>query len=54
MPDRPQEEPHGSDSLTPLAASAAKVHELWSAYVAAGFTEQQALYLVAQIVIAAD
>lgn len=32
--------------LTDLAAGAAQLHELFTAYVAAGFTENQALRLV--------
>lgn len=33
--------------LTALAEGAAQLHEVYSAYVAAGFSEQQALYLTA-------
>lgn len=33
--------------LSPAAQAAAAVHEAFEAYKAAGFTEQQALYLVA-------
>ena len=34
------------DPLTALAEGAAQMHEMFLAYVQAGFTEQQALYLV--------
>jgi hypothetical protein len=33
---------------TPLADAAVAIHEMFLSYVAAGFTEQQALYLIAQ------
>lgn len=32
--------------ITALAAAAAQLHELYKSYVAAGFTEEQALRLV--------
>jgi hypothetical protein len=35
-----------SDPITDLAASAAQLHELFLAYVQAGFTEAQAMELV--------
>jgi hypothetical protein len=38
--------------LSALMVGAAMVHELWRTYVGAGFTEQQALYLVAQLLTA--
>lgn len=41
------------DPITQLAEGAASAHELFLAYVAAGFTENQALYLVAQMVTVA-
>ncbi len=41
------------DPITQLAAAAAHLHELYCAYVQAGFSEQQALYLVGQIVASA-
>lgn len=40
------------DPLTGLAQAAAAIHEMFTAYVDAGFTEQQALYLVGRIVAA--
>lgn len=46
MPDNPQ------PPLTELAAQAALHHELFEAYIAAGFTEGQAMRLIAAIVIA--
>jgi hypothetical protein len=33
-----------------MAEAAAELHEIFTAYIAAGFTEQQALYLIAHIV----
>src|SRR5690606_5978938 len=47
----PMREP--DDPITQLAAAAAHLHELYSALAHAGFTEQQALYLVGQLVISA-
>jgi len=41
------------DSLTPLAAGASVMHETFKAYVAAGFTEAQALTIVTNLLIAA-
>ncbi len=38
------------EPLTPLAESAGQMHEMFTAYVQAGFTEQQALYLTGQAV----
>ena len=37
------------DPITNLAQAAAQMHELFLAYVNAGFTEAQALYLIGQI-----
>lgn len=37
-----------------LTTSAVALHEMYLAYVAAGFTEAQALYLVGQILAAAQ
>lgn len=34
------------DPVTALAAAATQLHELYESYVAAGFTEEQALRLV--------
>lgn len=45
--------PEPEDPITQLAEGAASAHELYLAYVAAGFTEGQALYLVAQLITAA-
>jgi hypothetical protein len=39
------------DPLTELAKAAAQLHELFRAYVDAGFSEQQALYLVGKIML---
>jgi hypothetical protein len=41
------------DPMTQLAEGAASTHELFLSYVGAGFSENQALYLVAQFVTAA-
>lgn len=38
-----------NDPVSALAEGAAQMHELFSSYVNAGFTEQQALYLVGQL-----
>lgn len=46
MPDD-QPEP-----LTPLAQRASELLEIFSTYLAVGFTEQQALYLVGQVLTA--
>lgn len=40
------------DPITQLAAAAVGMHELFISFVAAGFTEQQALYLVGQALTA--
>lgn len=45
-PDEPQ------DPISALAEMAASVHETFLAYIKAGFTEDQALYLVGQIISA--
>lgn len=39
-----------ADPVSPLEQLAAAHHEMWTAYVRAGFTTDQALYLVGQIV----
>jgi hypothetical protein len=38
------------DPVSPLAELAAAHHELFASYVAAGFTPDQAIYLVGQMV----
>jgi hypothetical protein len=38
------------DPITELAAAAAQMHELFRSYVEAGFTENQALYLLGQLI----
>jgi hypothetical protein len=38
--------PEPQEPLTALAEGAAQMHEMFLAYIQAGFTEQQALYLV--------
>ncbi len=40
------------DPMTGLAEAAVQLHELFREYVKAGFSEQQALYLVARILAA--
>lgn len=42
--------PEPEDPITSLAEAAVSLHELFQAYVDAGFTEQQALYLVGRII----
>jgi hypothetical protein len=44
--------PTPQDPITALVQAAASVHEMFLAYLAAGFTEQQALYLIAQVLAA--
>lgn len=44
MTDQPPPNPFGS---TPLGDSAHQLHEMFRAYLAAGFTEEQALRLLA-------
>lgn len=39
--------------ITPLAEGAAQAHELFQSYVDAGFTRQEALYLIGQMLTAA-
>lgn len=34
-----------NEPLTPFQEGAAQIHEMFRAYIEAGFTEQQALYL---------
>jgi len=38
-----------ADPLTALQAGAASIHELYKAWVEAGFTRDEALYLIAQM-----
>jgi hypothetical protein len=42
-----------ADPVTVLAAGAAQAHELFTAWVDAGFTDRQALYLLGQVMAAA-
>lgn len=42
--------PEPEDPITQLAEGAAQLHELFLAYVTAGFTEQQALFLIGQMI----
>lgn len=51
-PRNPQPEP--SDPLGPLVAAAVTMHSLFVAYRDAGFTEDQALRLVAYVVASAQ
>lgn len=53
MNDNPANPQQPDDPLTVLMEGAAQTHELFRAYVDAGFTEQQALYLVGQMMRAA-
>jgi hypothetical protein len=46
------EPPTPPDPITILGEAAAQLHELYCSYIGAGFTEQQALYLVGQIITA--
>jgi hypothetical protein len=39
-----------ADPVTDLAAGAAQLHELFEAYLAAGFTEPQAMQLLSAII----
>lgn len=45
--------PEPEDPITQLAQAAVGLHELFTAYIGAGFTENQALYLVGQSISAA-
>lgn len=38
--------------ITQMAAAAAQMHEMFCAYVDAGFTERQALYLCGRVIVA--
>jgi hypothetical protein len=44
--------PEPDDPITQLAAAAVGMHELFISFVAAGFSESQALYLVGQALTA--
>ncbi|MFD3740457.1 hypothetical protein [Streptomyces sp. NPDC058629] len=44
--------PEPTDPMTELAAAAAQLHEMYQAYVDAGFTEQQALDLTKAVIVA--
>ena len=45
-------EPPPTDPITILGEAAAQLHEVYCSYIGAGFTEQQALYLIGQIITA--
>jgi hypothetical protein len=40
------------DPVTPLAESATQMHEMYTSLLQAGFSAQQALYLVGQVIAA--
>ncbi|MEV7013287.1 hypothetical protein [Streptosporangium sp. NPDC051022] len=42
--------PEPEDPITQLAQGAVQLHEVFVAYVEAGFTEQQALFLIGQMI----
>ncbi|MFE7485447.1 hypothetical protein [Streptomyces sp. NPDC057552] len=44
--------PEPTDPMTELAAAAVQLHEMYQAYVGAGFTEQQALELTKAVIVA--
>jgi hypothetical protein len=44
--------PEPVDPISSIAESAAATHEMFISYVAAGFTEPQALYLIGQMLAA--
>jgi len=46
------DKPPPAEPMTALAEGAATTHELFLAYVGAGFTPTQALYLTAEIITA--
>lgn len=50
MAESPETEPE--NPLTALAAGAAQVHEMFTAYVAAGFTRAEALQVVIAVLAA--
>ena len=41
----------GESEPTPLQEAAAQAHEMFTTFMSQGFTESQALYLVAQLLI---
>lgn len=43
-----------NDPISELAQGAAQMHELFTAYLEAGFNEHQALYLLGQIIHAGN
>jgi hypothetical protein len=45
--------PDPEDPITALAQSAVGAHEMFIAFVGAGFTDSQALYLVGQVMVSA-
>jgi hypothetical protein len=49
----PDENPGPQDPITELAAGAAQLHELFAAYVHAGFTRVEALQIVIALATAA-
>lgn len=46
------DKPDPADPLSELAGVAVQLHEVYLTYTRAGFTEQQALYLVGKMVTA--
>lgn len=38
-----------ADPISELAGAASQIHEVYQAYLSAGFTDTQALYLVGQV-----
>jgi hypothetical protein len=50
--DSPKTEGMPADPVTDLAAMAAQLHEAYEAFVAAGFTEAQAMRMVCAIITA--
>lgn len=45
----PSENPMPADPMTELGTAAAGMHEIYLGYIEAGFTPQQSLYLVGQM-----
>lgn len=48
--DKPTDESHPELPITELAAAAAQLHELYWAYVQAGFTVEQAMQLIVALI----